>query len=75
MAFITSEYGAAVPSRSGAAKTGLAGLLNSFRIYRQRRAIYLRTLRELQSYRPHELHDLRVQSADFEELARKQAGW
>jgi hypothetical protein len=37
--------------------------------------VYLRTLQELQAYRPHELHDLKVQSADFEHLARKQAGW
>jgi len=42
---------------------------------RRRREVYKRTLRELESYRPHELHDLKIDPADFETLARQQAGW
>jgi uncharacterized protein YjiS (DUF1127 family) len=75
MTFISTEYGASSPSPLAAIRAGLAGFAQGIRTYRKQRAIYLRTLRELESYRPHELHDLRVQSADFEELARKQAGW
>jgi hypothetical protein len=58
---------------------GLAARIAAWRrahaAYREKRAIYLRTLRELQSYRPHELNDLRIHPADFERLAREQAGF
>ena len=75
MADITSHHGVARPAFLGGLMTRLASARTEFQIYRQKRAIYLRTLRELQAYKPHELHDLRIQSGDFEELARKQAGW
>lgn len=42
--------------------------------YRRRRSIYLRTLAELQSYRPHELLDLGIDPGEIDELARRQAG-
>ena len=58
----------------GAIGAKLAARKEAFITWRRKREIYLRTLRELQSYRPHELLDLRIQSGDFEELARKQAG-
>ena len=74
MAFLTTERVTA-PSPGGALTATIRGWLDTYQTHRRRRDVYLRTLRELQSYRPHELHDLRVQSADFEELARKQAGW
>lgn len=61
-------------STLGALKARISGFQNDYASYRQRRAVYLRTLHELQSYRPRELHDLRVHPADFEELARRQAG-
>jgi hypothetical protein len=75
MAYISSDH--PVPSLPifGALKARLAASKEAYRTYRRKREIYLRTLRELQSYRPHELLDLRIQSGDFEELARKQAGW
>lgn len=75
MAYLATDQINASPDTFGAIKAGLTGFREAFATYRRQRAIYLRTLRELQSYRPHELHDLRVQSADFEALARKQAGW
>jgi uncharacterized protein YjiS (DUF1127 family) len=59
----------------GALRARLAVSTGAFKTWRRKREIYLRTLRELQAYRPHELRDLRIQSDDFEELARKQAGW
>jgi hypothetical protein len=59
----------------GVLKTRLAGAKEHFATYRRKREIYLRTLSELRSYRPHELRDLRIQADDIEELARKQAGW
>ena len=74
MAFISTEHAAPSLSPLGAVRAGVAGFIDAFNTYRRRRAVYLRTLRELQSYRPHELHDLRVQPGDFEELARKHAG-
>ena len=74
MAYATSEHAVASPSLLSALKARIAKLHNDYMTYRQKRAVYLRTLRELQSYRPHELHDLRVQTADFQELARRQAG-
>jgi hypothetical protein len=52
----------------------LASAREAIRIYRQKREVYLRTLRELRSYRPHELRDLRIQADDIEALAREQAG-
>jgi len=58
-----------------AVRAGIAAARASFRDYRRRREIYLRTLRELRAYRPHELADLRIQSDDIERLAREQAGW
>ena len=75
MAFIGTDRSPASPSLMGALRAGFTGFGEAFKTYRRKRAIYVRTLRELQSYRPHELHDLKVQSADFEELARRQAGW
>jgi uncharacterized protein YjiS (DUF1127 family) len=56
-------------------RSRLFGLVEEWRAYRRKRAIYLRTLDELNSYRPHELADLRIHTGDFEELARQQAGW
>ncbi len=75
MAYFT--FGDRQTNRStfAAIREALEGCRHAFTTYRGKRAVYLRTLRELQAYRPHELHDLRVQSADFEELARKQAAW
>jgi hypothetical protein len=75
MAYSTVSGRYANRSPFAAIREALEGYRHAFMTYRRRRAIYLRTLRELQAYRPHELHDLRVQSADFEELARQQAGW
>ena len=73
MAHITSSYSR--PALFGTLLARFAAARTALQIHRSRRAIYLRTLRELQSYRPHELHDLKIHSSDFEELARKQAGW
>ena len=53
----------------------LAAIRTAFETYRRKRSVYLRTLRELQSYRPRELNDLRIDPADFEAVARKAAGW
>ena len=73
MAYITSSHGR--PALFGALLARFTAARTALQIYRGRRAIYMRTLRELQSYKPHELHDLKIHSGDFEELARKQAGW
>ena len=59
----------------GRLRQRLANARQAFATYRRQREIYLRTLHELQSYRPHELHDLRIQTDDIERLAREQAGW
>jgi uncharacterized protein YjiS (DUF1127 family) len=53
----------------------LAELPAAFYEYQRKRAIYLRTLNELESYRPRELADLGINSGDIEALARKQAGF
>jgi ferric-dicitrate binding protein FerR (iron transport regulator) len=74
MTYILS-HGASRPALVRAALARLTAARTAFQIYRHKRAIYLRTLRELRSYKPHELHDLKIHSGDFEELARKQAGW
>jgi uncharacterized protein YjiS (DUF1127 family) len=52
----------------------LAELPAVFYEYQRKRMIYLRTLEELESYRPRELADLGINSSDFEALARSQAG-
>ena len=75
MAYVTSSAPAASPSLFGALSARLATAKEWFAEYRRKREIYLRTLQELRSYRPHELIDLGIQSGDIEELARKQAGW
>jgi hypothetical protein len=76
MAYTATHHHAATPLPIfGALRAKFAAAKDSFAEYRHKRAIYLRTLRELQSYRPHELADLRVQSGDVERLAREQAGW
>lgn len=74
MAYVSSDQSASAPPSLGALLAGFAAFRDGFAAYRRKRAVYLRTLGELQSYRPHELHDLRVQPSDFEELARRQAG-
>lgn len=63
------------PSFLGPIKARLAAAKADLREYRRKRAVYLRTLNELQAYRPHELQDLRIGSSDIDMLARKQAGW
>jgi uncharacterized protein YjiS (DUF1127 family) len=75
MAYISLPNVASRPALFSALRAKLAAARTEFQIYREKRAIYLRTLRELQSYRPHELHDLKIHPANFEEVARKQAGW
>ncbi len=65
----------ALNSRIAALRNAFASYRRTRAIYRQQRAIYFQTLRELQSYRPSEMHDLRIDPADFEAVARKQAGW
>jgi uncharacterized protein YjiS (DUF1127 family) len=75
MAYVTSSAPASSLSIFGALRARLAAAKGSFAEYRRKREIYLRTLSELQSYRPHELQDLRIQADDIEELARRQAGW
>ena len=74
MAYIISER-AGRPAVIETLAAPLARLRTNFRDYRRKRAIYLRTLRELRSYQPHELNDLQIHASDFPELARKQAGW
>ena len=75
MAYTASHHHTAEPLPILAAlRAGIAAARDSFLEYRRRREIYERTLRELQGYRPHELADLRIQSGDFERLAREQAG-
>ena len=74
LAYLISER-AGRPAVVEALAAPLARLQKSLRDYRRKRAIYLRTLRELQSYQPHELTDLQIHASDFPELARKQAGW
>jgi uncharacterized protein YjiS (DUF1127 family) len=76
MAYITAgNTSVANPSLVASLRERIATARESFATYRHKRAIYLRTLRELQSYRQHELIDLGIQSGDIETLARKQAGW
>jgi len=75
MAYISSDHPAPSLPILGALGARYAASKEAFKTWRRKREIYLRTMRELQSYRPHELLDLRIQSGDFEELARKQAGW
>jgi uncharacterized protein YjiS (DUF1127 family) len=53
----------------------LAELPVAIHEYQRKRAIYIRTLEELESYRPRELADLGISTGDFETLARKQAGF
>jgi hypothetical protein len=72
MAYISVDHPVSSPIAAIRARLGAAW--EAYSAHRRKRAIYLRTLRELQSYRPHELHDLRLQGADFEELARQHAG-
>lgn len=75
MANISFDHAAPSLPLFGALRVRFSAATEAFKSYRRKREIYLRTLRELQSYRPHELHDLRIQSGDFEALARQQAGW
>jgi uncharacterized protein YjiS (DUF1127 family) len=74
MAYAPLDHAVSRPLDRGGLRAGLAAFRTAFLNYRRKRAVYLRTLRELQSYQPHELQDLRIQPADFEELARRQAG-
>lgn len=75
MTSITSHWLQTTHGSWGVTRSRLSALVESWREYRRKRAIYLRTLEELNSYRPHELADLRIHTGDFEELARRQAGW
>jgi uncharacterized protein YjiS (DUF1127 family) len=76
MAYITvGPSSAGTTSLVAGLRERIATARESFATYRRKRAIYRRTLRELQSYRQHELIDLGIQSGDIETLARKQAGW
>ena len=74
MTFITSDT-RAVATAGNPFSARLAAWRSAYETYRAKRAIYLRTLRELRSYRPWEMHDLKIDPADFETVARKQAGW
>ncbi len=58
-----------------ALRNAFAAYRRTFETYRRQRAVYVQTLRELRSYRPWELADLPIHPADFEAVARKQAGW
>ena len=75
MAHISFDHPAPSLPLVGALRARLFVATQAFKTWRRKREVYLRTLRELQSYRPHELHDLRIQTGDFEVLARQQAGW
>ena len=75
MAHISFDHPTASLPLFGALRARLSAATQAFKTWRRKREVYLRTLRELQSYRPHELHDLRIQTGDFEALARQQAGW
>ncbi len=75
MAYATSYPHAVRPGATRRFTDWAFGLRARYVTYRAQREVYLRTLRELRSYRPHELDDLRVHTGDFEALARKQAGW
>jgi len=75
MTDLTVHHPSAPASVLEALRVGIEAAKESFRDYRRRREVYLRTLRELRAYRPHELADLRIQSDDIERLAREQAGW
>ena len=74
MAYAASEEGGRA-SGFMTAIAPLARLRGKFREYRRKRMIYQRTLRELRSYQPHELNDLKIHASDFAALARQQAGW
>ena len=78
MAHFASDELAPLPSALDVRLTALRDAWDTYRrtreVYRERREIYRRTLRELRSYRPNELHDLRIDPADFEAVARMQAG-
>ena len=64
-----------IDARITALRDAIAAYRQSRETYRQQREVYLRTLRELRSYKPWEMHDLRIDPADFEAVARQQAGW
>jgi hypothetical protein len=65
----------ALDARIGALRAAFAAYRRARETYRKQRATYRQTLRELRSYRPRELHDLRIDPADFEAIARRHAGW
>lgn len=75
MAYLAFDRPASTLSLVSALRVRVATIRNACSDYRQKREIYERTLRELRSYRPHELLDLGIQSGDIEGLAREQAGW
>ena len=74
MAYAPSDHAVSQPLSWSGLRAGLAAFRTAFLTFRRKRAVYLRTVRELQSYQAHELQDLRIQPADFDELARRQAG-
>ena len=75
MSSITRHYPVTTYGYLGVTRTRLIALVETWRTYRRKRAVYLRTLDELNAYQPHELSDLRIHTGDFERLARQQAGW
>lgn len=75
MAYLTLDRPASGLPIVSSLRARVANMRNAYADYREKREIYERTLRELRSYRPHELLDLGIQSGDIAELARKQAGW
>jgi hypothetical protein len=78
MAYFHSDDLAPLPGALDIRLTALHDAWDTYRrtreSYRNKRAVYHRTLRELRSYRPNELHDLKIDPADFEIVARIQAG-
>ena len=73
MAYVTSEHAVRPPLLSGLA-IRLGALRDQIAANRRKREIYLRTLRELESYSLRELNDLKLDPADFKSVARQSAG-
>ena len=70
----TNNITASAPSLSGnALLSGLRGLLANYRIWRQRRDVYLETIRELSMLSDRDLADLGLSRADFHYLATQEA--
>ena len=70
----TNNITATAPSLSGFSPLGsLRGLLANYRAWRQRRDVYLGTLRELSMLSDRDLADLGLSRADFHYLATQEA--